>query len=295
MTTIVYRDGKMCGDGQITRYECLIEATEFVKVMNIGNCLIGAAGNGMSIVKFFDWFADKVEAEWAQAEYEHLTVLPPEDLVEEDFQALVVNPEGQIFEYVGTKNVFPVSSEYSSIGSGCLYAYPLLDAGFSAKQAVEGAIKRCPFSGGTITEVGFEEEVKPLTEEAFDNMSKEEIKALLFGEPEVIGEDLDVLAEISVEEDVQVKYQDFIVPDWNVIKDGDYILTVSSKGIVSDNICSGDFESFLECDADFEYLVAVAKALNVKHSHNIGYNTLADKLDRKIKEIQQSLIDNTTV
>lgn len=137
MTTVVYKDGVMVGDGQVTRYDSLIESTNCVKVRNIGGTLVGGAGNGISIMKFFDWYADNVETAWAQSEYSNLNILPPEDLVEEDFQALVVSPDGSIFEYIGTKNIFPVTEEYAAIGSGCLYAYPLMDAGLSARESVE--------------------------------------------------------------------------------------------------------------------------------------------------------------
>lgn len=180
MTTLVYANGTMAADGQVTRYDSLIESTTFVKVRKIGGHLVGGCGSGISILKFFDWLEDTLEVEYIQKEFPFVDVLPPKDMVEEDFQAIVVTPEGSIFEYVGTKNVFPVSDPYISVGSGCFFAYPLLDAGYTARQAVEGAIKRDPYSSGLITEVSLEAPVPPLTKELAEQMTKEELFSTLF-------------------------------------------------------------------------------------------------------------------
>ncbi len=250
MTTIVYKDRVMVGDGQVTRYESLIESTSMIKVRNIGNALVGGAGDGISIMKFFDWFADKVESEWAQEEYQNLTILPPEDLVEENFQALVVSPDGQIFEYIGTKNIFPVTEPCAAIGSGCVYAYPLMDVGLTAREAVEGAIKRCPYSGGDITEITFEEEAKPLTREDMESMTKETIITELFGEPE---------EEVVVGQEPE---------------------TVTQQ---SSYMISGSHIDVVHCERSL--LIWVAKELKVKFAHNIRTEPLRKRvLDKLNKE-----------
>ena len=274
MTTVVYKDGVMCGDGQVTRYGSLIESESCVKVRNIGGVLVGGAGGGVSIMKFFDWFADKVESEWALAEYPNLNILPPEDLVEEDFQALVVSPDGSIFEYIGTKNIFPVTEEYASIGSGCLYAYPLLDAGFSARQAVEGAIKRCPFSGGLITEITFDEEGASVDKAMLESMSKEEIIKTLFPSEDV-------------EDTNQVDCDGIALREFGA---GTFSLTISADGIIAD-IEDTTWASFLDEleTLPTEDLKAYADVLGVKYTSNMKRETLAKRLDEKVKEIVDSM------
>ncbi len=256
MTTIAYKDGIMVGDGQITRYESLIESTTCVKVRNIGGTLVGGAGNGTSIMKFFDWYADNVETAWAQTEYSNLNILPPEDLVEEDFQALVISPCGAAFEYIGTKNILPITEEYAAIGSGCVYAYPLMDAGLTAKEAVEGAIKRCPFSGGDLTEVTFEEE-EEVTEEELRSMSHEDLLNLVLG----------VEKEGEFPADVDGSEKEVL----ETMFDGESV-TIHGAGY---NVYS----------ATRDDLVWIANELNITHAHNIGTEKLRKRiLDKLNKE-----------
>ena len=56
----------------------------------------------------------------------------------------------------------------------------------------------------------------------------------------------------------------------------------------------GYFDSVIKISEDQGkgYLKTTAEVLGVKFSHNIGVQKLAERIDEKVKEIQQSLIDN---
>lgn len=278
MTTITYKDGVMAGDGQVTRYDSLIESTNYEKVREIGGYLVGGAGNGNSIVKFFNWFEDTLETEHVNRNFPLVQTLPPEDLVEEDFQAIVVTPEKEIFEYIGTKNVFPVVEETISIGSGCVYAYPLMDAGFSAKEAVEGAVKRDPYSGGTIRTVSLEEVEKPITKEDLEGKSKEEILALLFPSTEV-GADV---IESNEEDSCSILFSSNEVTV--------SLNTLTYKGVVINEPMLDKINSMSISDAEDLYLTLVGEKFTGSEDTELLY-----QLDEVLASLRKDSLDTENI
>ena len=120
-----------------------------------------------------------------------------------------------------------------------------------------------------------EDEVEPYTKEDFEDKSKEEILVMLFGEDES-SELNDVVTEPS-----GVMH----------FEEGVFELKVYSNGKLD---CCDDeqlFTSFVETQDEFgvEDLKMYADLLGVKFPHNIGQDTLAQKLDDKVKEIVDSL------
>lgn len=124
----------------------------------------------------------------------------------------------------------------------------------------------------------FEEDEPLYSKEDFEDKSKEEILAMLFGE-----ENSSELDEVVSEPSGVMHFEQ-----------GVYELKVYSNGKID---CCGDeplFTSFVETQDEFgiEDLKMYAVLLGVKFPHNIGQDTLAQKLDEKVKEIVDSLNNN---
>ena len=274
MTTVAYKDGIMCSDSQATRGD-FIDNTETKKVFNVNGVLIGISGNAISAMKFVEWFENTMLHAVAQEENPFVSINMPESLVEDDFMAMVVYPDESIWEFHGCDKVMQITQDYFAVGSGMFYALSVMDNGGTAEEAVAVAIKRDVYSGGDIQkfELGVEEE--PYTKEDFEKMSKEEIMQALFGE-----ENSSELDEVVSEPSGVMHFEQ-----------GVYELKVYSDGKLD---CCDDeplFTSFVETQDEFgvEDLKMYADLLGVKFPHNIGQNTLAQKLDDKVKEIIDNL------
>ncbi|AUR89199.1 nucleophile aminohydrolase [Vibrio phage 1.121.O._10N.286.46.C4] len=158
MTTIVYRDGVMMGDGQATRGEFIDNYNE-VKVFKIDNILVGFSGSYHQMNTFLPWFRKNQEISRAKEEWPDLDI-PSYDCEEEgNFHAMAVYPDGSIFEFASTKKVLPVKESYFAVGSGMYYAISAMDAGATAEKAIEIAIYRDLYTGGKVTKVEFDKEV----------------------------------------------------------------------------------------------------------------------------------------
>ena len=122
----------------------------------------------------------------------------------------------------------------------------------------------------------YEQQEQPIyTKEDFEDKSKEEILAMLFGE-----ENSSELDEVVSEPSGVMHFEQ-----------GVYELKVYSNGKLD---CCDDeplFTSFVETQDEFGLpdLKCYADLLGVKFPHNIGQDTLAQKLDEKVKEIVDSL------
>lgn len=188
MTTVAYRNGVMVADGRVTAFD-RIEGDDFVKVFNINGLLVGGAGSATSIMKFVDWVEKLTQTQIAQSLFVDGTVniVPPENIKEEDFTALIVSEEDGIVQYYGGENFIRWDKEYVAIGSGADYALAVMDAGFDAEKAVEIAMQRDVYSGGQITKVTFDDIdddglFSHMTEEDLNKMTKKELIALFLGE-----------------------------------------------------------------------------------------------------------------
>ena len=134
MTTIVYRDGVMASDSQITDRGIVV--AEEKKIIRYDGTLIGVAGN-------LD--ADAAFLEWVKFEQ---TDKP--DLKNSDFEALVVRQDGTMLWYGVNLIPLKMTSPYIAIGSGFHVAMGALHLGANAKEAVQVACDLDVLSGGTI-------------------------------------------------------------------------------------------------------------------------------------------------
>lgn len=197
MTTVVYRDGVMMSDGQVS-FGDRIDQTNLKKVRKINGCLVGGAGRLSSVLQFFSWFEEWSNAQLVQGDSPHVQVFIPECLDDEDFTGLVVFTDGVIFMYEGGKRCYEIPGEkYYAIGSGADFALSAMDAGATAEEAITVAIKRDVFSGGEIFKEELEEEQQELTRELASEMNKEDLIKYIFGDENPNEENKEDFVDIS--------------------------------------------------------------------------------------------------
>ena len=186
MTTIIYdaKNKQMLGDGRISQ-GTQVTKDDFVKVHNINGILVGAAGVVTHMLKFFEYFEQNTTAEIFQQETMGLVnIVFPETPNEDQFEALVAYPSGELFLFEGNSSILLGQDVSFAIGSGGPYALGALESGAAGEEAMRVATKFDTMSGGEITVVQLEEETEPLTREVAENLSKEELIELMFGEEE---------------------------------------------------------------------------------------------------------------
>jgi len=144
MTTVTYRSGVIASDSLVSNEEYLMK-TFSRKIFKVDGVLIGVCGGSYSGLVFVDWFRGLLldDCMW--------------DLdVGDDFEALVVHPDGEILTY----NRYLIPDEHGkpkffAVGSGSKCAYIALEMGASAERAVKLACKYDLYSGGDIQVLGF--------------------------------------------------------------------------------------------------------------------------------------------
>lgn len=186
MTTIIYdaKNKLMLGDGRISQGN-QITKDDFVKVHNINGIQVGAAGVVTHMLKFFDFFEKNTTAEIFQQETMGLVNIQfPEVPTDDQFEALVAYPSGEVFLFEGNSSIFLGENVSFAIGSGSPYALGALEVGADGKEAMRVATKFDTMSGGEITTVSFEEEPQQITREVAESLSKEELLTIMFGEEE---------------------------------------------------------------------------------------------------------------
>src|SRR5260221_14356833 len=143
MTTIVYRDGIMAGDGRETiqndehsSYYILRDDCE--KIWRLPNGELFGAAHGSEDIERLRRALVKGRK-------------PPKC---EDVVGMRVDKKGRIWIYEGRIWQY-VDKPFYSVGSGSIMAFACLDAGCTAEQACKIAAARDPFSGGTVHTVSF--------------------------------------------------------------------------------------------------------------------------------------------
>ena len=172
MTTILVKDNVMYGDGQMTG--SYISDYNTKKIKNYGCAIVGGAGRWSSVVKFHDWVYDKLISEEAQNSYPDTRVMLPKDMVEDDFQGLVLYADGTLFEFEGGNNTFEVSQP-RAIGSGSPYAIACALNGIDGVKCIETAIHLDVYTGGEIQIESFPEEKVIKSKTQLSRMTKEQI------------------------------------------------------------------------------------------------------------------------
>lgn len=135
MTTIVYRDGVMAGDSQVTAYHTITGHQR--KIHRVKGHLIGCCGRASEVKAFLDWF----EKGWRKED-------KPKNI--DDFSAITVNENGDVHRW--DENLIPYSKNeaYVVIGAGSDIAIGALAQGATAGEAVQAAIEHDVFTGGEV-------------------------------------------------------------------------------------------------------------------------------------------------
>lgn len=143
--TIVATDGQaMWADSQLTQGS--LKFVGYKKIEKIHNCLVGCAGDYGSMMAFFDWFRNGADRD----------DLPKLDSLE----ALVVTPNGVVWEYDSECNCYEIVEKYAVIGSGSEYALALLDAGKTVEESVKATCNRRIDCGGPLYSIQRDQEIK---------------------------------------------------------------------------------------------------------------------------------------
>lgn len=180
MTTIALKDNHMASDGQVTLGN-RIDSYNQRKVFEVEGCLVGFAGRFSSALRFLDWFGERMRSISVQNMHPEVIVSIPDNLVDEDFQAIVVYPDGDTYLFEGGDRAFKINQPYS-IGSGSDFAIAAMKAGNTAEEAINIAKDLDTHSGGETFVVQLPEEEEDYTREDLEAMSKEELLELLFPE-----------------------------------------------------------------------------------------------------------------
>lgn len=274
MTTIAVKDGIMVGDGRCSLGSTVIK-DDMVKVFWINNHLMGGAGRARSISTFAQWLQKHTDYTIVNQEVGDLVdLIPPVLQDDEEFTALVLTPDRQVLMYDGNVALNLGHDVPASIGSGSVFAIAAMDAGASAEEAVKIAMKRDVYSGGETTVVQLEDEPEPLTREIAENLSKDELINMMFGE-EGGTEDL---------EDTSLVYcwTDGIA----LLKEGDeYVLDCDG---VEYTVGAYTFTEYNKNDLEIDEVRSICADMQIEYVKSNTQQQLIQKIFKEVKsKIQQ--------
>ena len=150
MTTIAYKDGTMAADSQLTRGDT-IPMFGTCKIIENDGWLIGVAGDLADIVRIENalaWHLSETTAEGTgKTEKRALTAIGKDC---NDAQLLVVTPTYQVYEFDMSRIGVLINLPFYAIGSGADFALGAMEAGATARRAVEVSTKFDIRSGGQI-------------------------------------------------------------------------------------------------------------------------------------------------
>jgi len=146
MTTVVYRDGVLAADRQVT-----MGVTHVGKMRKVyrrpDGALIGGRGDTSLLVKFFDWFMAGEQG------YRPRLKSAYADGDDAETQLIIVRPNGSV-ELHDSLGYTPIQKgKFFAIGSGAEVAYGALEMGATAVQAVRAAAKHDIHTGGGVHQV----------------------------------------------------------------------------------------------------------------------------------------------
>lgn len=279
MTTIIYdaKNKQMLGDGRISQ-GTQVTKDDFVKVHNINGILVGAAGVVTHMLKFFEYFEQNTTAEIFQQETMGLVnIVFPETPNEDQFEALVAYPSGELFLFEGNSSILLGQDVSFAIGSGGPYALGALESGAEGKEAMRVATKFDAMSGGETTIVQLEEEPVELTRDVAKDMSKEELLELMFGSEEVVGN-----GSVDKEDHGLVYYWTDGVA---LLKDGDdYVF--DCDGGVEYTVGAYTFEEYSKSDMDIDEVRSICADMSIEYAPS---NTQAQLISKIFKEVKSKI------
>lgn len=285
MTTIIYdaKNKQMLGDGRISQ-GTQVTKDDFVKVHNINGILVGAAGVVTHMLKFFDYFEQNTTAEIFQQETMGLVnIVFPETPNEDQFEALVAYPSGELFLFEGNSSILLGQDVSFAIGSGGPYALGALESGAAGEEAMRVATKFDTMSGGEITVVQLEEEPEPLTREVAENLSKDELLNMMFGEE--MGKQ-DTISEmeyiITQNEDTLLNLHVWseTIALWQVKTTGEYLFDVDG---IEYTVGAYTFTEYNKSDMDIEEVRSICDDMNIDYVKSNTQQQLIQKIFKEVK------------
>ena len=281
----------MVGDGRCSLGSTVIK-DDMVKVFWINNHLMGGAGRARSISTFAQWLQKHTDYTIVNQEVGDLVdLIPPVLQDDEEFTALVLTPDKQVLMYDGNVALNLGHNVPASIGSGSVFAIAAMDAGSSAEEAVNIAMKRDVYSGGEITVVQLEEESEPITREVAENLSKEELINMMFGEQEesvaeVVNKEDFVNGDDDVDDNLTHIYSwtDTIVL-WQEKDTQEYLFEVDG---IEYSVGAYTFTEYNRADMDIEEVRSICEDMQVTYSKSNTQQQLIQKIFKEVKsKIQQ--------
>lgn len=284
MTSIAVKDGIMVSDGRVTLGDTVIK-DDMVKVFWVNNHLVGGAGRARSISTFVHWLQKQTDYTIVSNEVGDLVDLVPPVLEDDEgFSALVLTPTKQVLLYDGNIPIDLGKDVYTSIGSGSVYCLAAMDAGASAEDAVKIAMKRDVYSGGEITVVQLEEEPEPLTREVAENLSKDELINMMFGE-----EDTELANTKETSSDVDFNHEDCLkhiyswtdtIVLWQEKDTQEYLFEVDG---IEYSVGAYTFTEYNRADMDIEEVRSICEDMQVTYSKSNTQQQLIQKIFKEVK------------
>lgn len=284
MTTIAVKDGIMVGDGRCSLGSTVIK-DDMVKVFWINNHLMGGAGRARSISTFAQWLQKHTDYTIVNQEVGDLVdLIPPVLQDDEEFTALVLTPDKQVLMYDGNVALNLGHDVPASIGSGSVFAIAAMDASASAEDAVKIAMKRDVYSGGEITVVQLEEEPEPLTREVAENLSKDELINMMFGE-----EDTELANTKETSSDVDFNHEDCLkhiyswtdtIVLWQEKDTQEYLFEVDG---IEYSVGAYTFTEYNRADMDIEEVRSICEDMQVTYSKSNTQQQLIQKIFKEVK------------
>lgn len=284
MTTIAVKDGIMAGDGRCSLGSTVIK-DDMVKVFWINNHLMGGAGRARSISTFAQWLQKHTDYTIVNQEVGDLVdLIPPVLQDDEEFTALVLTPDKQVLMYDGNVALNLGQDVPASIGSGSVFALAAMDAGVSAEDAVKIAMKRDVYSGGEITVVQLEDEPEPLTREVAENLSKDELINMMFGE-----EDAEPANTKETSSDVDINHEDCLkhiyswtdtIVLWQEKDTQEYLFEVDG---IEYSVGAYTFTEYNKSDMDIEEVRSICDDMEITYSKSNTQQQLIQKIFKEVK------------
>lgn len=150
MTTVAFRNGILAFDSRVCAEHMIIQK-EFTKGIKTENHLCAYAGD----VGFGELFLEWVKNGMNPSD-------PPKTMVNnsaEDIEALVIDKKGNVILWTSAPSgMLPINLgkiPFYAIGTGAEFAFGAMEAGLTAKEAVEIAIKYDQNSGQPVKTISF--------------------------------------------------------------------------------------------------------------------------------------------
>lgn len=276
----------MVGDGRCSLGSTVIK-DDIVKVFWINNHLMGGAGRARSISTFAQWLQKHTDYTIVNQEVGDLVdLIPPVLQDDEEFTALVLTPDRQVLMYDGNVALNLGQDVTASIGSGSVFAIAAMDAGASAEDAVKIAMKRDVYSGGEITVVQLEDEPEPLTREVAENLSKDELINMMFGE------EMDKQDTISEMEYIITQNEDTLlnlhvwsetIALWQVKATGEYLFEVDG---IEYTVGAYTFTEYNKTDMDIDEVRSICDDMQIDY---VKSNTQPQLISKIFKEVKSKI------